>query len=168
MARVIPWVDLVALILQPHEPAGKTSPPVCSGDYPAHPPVATDLWTQRSSGRADALRDMPLYRAFARIDTGGERLPDEKTIFRFSHLFEQHDLAAACLKTINAQLLKRGLMLKAGTRVCSMLLSAPTSTKSSTAIRDLEMHQTTKGNLPDLINCVNQTLNHRCDRMINV
>ncbi len=50
-------------------------------------------------------------------------------ILRFRHLLDQHDLASACLKTINAQLLKRGLMLKTGTVVDATLLSAPTSTK---------------------------------------
>jgi transposase, IS5 family len=58
---------------------------------------------------------------------------------------EQHDLAAACLQTINAQLLKRGLMLKAGTVVEATLLWAPTSTKNSTGERDPEMHQIKKG-----------------------
>lgn len=80
------------------------------------------------------------------IDAGCDRLPDESTILRFRHLLERHDLAAACLQTINGQLLKRGLMLKAGTVVDATLLSAPSSTKNSTGERDPEMHQTKKGN----------------------
>lgn len=55
-------------------------------------------------------------------------------------------MADACLQTINAQLLKRGLMLKADTVVDVTLLSAPSSIKNSSGKRDPEMHQTKKGN----------------------
>jgi IS5 family transposase len=88
---------------------------------------------------------MPLYREFARIDAGCDRLPGESTMLRFRHLLERHDLAANILQTINAQLLKRGLMLKAGTVVDATLLSAPSSTKNSSGERGPEMHQTKKG-----------------------
>ena len=54
MYRVIPWADLVALILS-QAPSGKAGPPtVCSGDDAADPHASTVLWAQRPSGRGVA------------------------------------------------------------------------------------------------------------------
>ncbi len=56
----------------------------------------------------EAFFDTPLYREFA-------RLPDKSTILRFRHRREKHKLAEQILVTVNALLIQRGLLLKAGT-----------------------------------------------------
>jgi IS5 family transposase len=47
---------------------------------------------------------------------------------------------------VNAKLIDRGLLLKAGTVVDATLIAAPSSTKNNSGERDPEMHQTKKGN----------------------
>jgi IS5 family transposase len=94
----------------------------------------------------EALHDMALFREFAQLDAGATRLPDESTILRFRHLLEANNLATQILVTVNAKLIGRGLLLKAGTVVDATLIAAPSSTKNNSGERDPEMHQTNKGN----------------------
>ena len=98
----------------------------------------------------EALHDVSLYCEFARLDTGGMRLPDETpdetTLLRFRHLLEANHLSSHLLVTINATLAAKGLMLKTGTVVDASLIAARISTKNSRGKRDPLMHQTKKGN----------------------
>ena len=94
----------------------------------------------------EALHDGPLYREFAGLDGSVVRLPDETTILRFRHLLEARDLAARMLRAVNDILTSKDLMLRAGTAVDATLIAAPSSTKNEDGKRDLEMHQTKKGN----------------------
>ena len=145
MNLVVPWTELVTLI-QSHAPVSKTGRPPF--------PVSTMLrihFMQQWFGLSDpameeALHDMALFREFAQLDAGATRLPDESTILRFRHFLEAHQLAIQMLASVNARLIDRGLMLKAGTVIDATLIAAPTSTKNSTGERDAEMHQTKKGN----------------------
>ena len=88
----------------------------------------------------ESLHDVPLYRAFAELDAGVSRLPNESIILRFRHLLEKHELRVQLLCTINGTLAKRGLLLKAGTVDDATLIAAPSSTKNSKGERDPEMH----------------------------
>lgn len=94
----------------------------------------------------ESLRDVSLYREFARLDPGAMRLPDDSTILWFRHLLEESNLNIQLLATIKATLATKGLMLKTGTVVDASLIAAYSSTKNSTGERDPEMHQTKKGN----------------------
>ena len=145
MNLVVPWTELTGLI-QPFAPASKTGRPPF--------PIATMLrihFMQQWFGLSDpameeALHDMALFREFAQLDAGATRLPDESTILRFRHLLEANNLATQILATVNAKLIDRGLLLKAGTVVDATLIAAPSSTKNNSGERDPEMHQTKKGN----------------------
>jgi IS5 family transposase len=94
----------------------------------------------------EALHDIALFRAFAGLDAGADRMPDETTILRFRHLLEKHQLSKQILETVNALLKHRGLLLTAGTVVDATLIASPSSTKNKDKARDPEMHQTKKGN----------------------
>ena len=94
----------------------------------------------------EALHDVPLYCAFAGLDAGLTRLPDETTILRFRDLLETHHLAGPMLAAINELLHSKGLMLRAGTVVDATLIAASSSTKNADGERDPEMHRTKKGN----------------------
>jgi len=94
----------------------------------------------------EALHDIPLYREFACLDLGAERMPDDSTILRFRHLLESQQLAPAILNLINELLRSRGLLLKSGTAVDATLIAAASSTKNGSGTRDPEIHQTKKGN----------------------
>jgi IS5 family transposase len=145
MELVVPWGELEALIA-PHAPLGKTG----------RPPVAVRTllrihFMQQWFGLSDpameeALYDVPMYREFAGLDNGLERLPDESTILRFRHLLEANNLSLQILGAVNATLAAKGLLLKSGTVVDATLIAAPSSTKNKDAERDPEMHQTKKGN----------------------
>ena len=142
---MVPWADLTMLI-EPHDPKGKTGRPPFG--------IATMLrihCMQQWFGLADpameeALHDVPLYCAFASVDAGLTRLPDETTILRFRHLLETHHLAGPMLAAINELLHAKGLMLRAGTVVDATLIAAPSSTKNADGERDPEMHRSKKGN----------------------
>jgi IS5 family transposase len=145
MNLVVPWKELTGLI-KPFAPASKTGRPPF--------PIATMLRVhlmQQWFGLSDpameeALHDMALFRDFVQLDAGATLLPDESTILRFRHLLEANNLATQILATVNAKLIERGLLLKAGTVVDATLIAAPSSTKNSSGESDPEMHQTKKGN----------------------
>ena len=148
MNLVVPWAELVSLILPFSAKAGGAK-----GGRPPFP-VETMLrihFLQQWFGLSDpameeSLHDTPLYCEFAHLDPGATRLPDESTILRFRHLLEEHKLSIQLLATINATLATKGMMLKTGTVVDATLIAAPTSTKNDSGERDPEMHQTKKGN----------------------
>mgnify|MGYP002144878034 FL=1 len=147
MNLVVPWSELVSLIA-PHAPQ--------AGTKGGRPPFAVETmlrihflqqWFSLSDpAMEEALYDVPLYREFAGLDVGVDRLPDESTILRFRHLLEAHGLSTRLFDHINTLLAERGLLLKAGTAVDATIIAAPSSTKNDTGTRDSEMHQTKKGN----------------------
>ena len=147
MNLVVPWAELVALIA-PHAPA--------LGAKGGRPPFAVETmlrihflqqWFNLSDpAMEEALYDTPMFREFAGLDMGEDRLPDESTILRFRHLLEAHNLSLQILATVNATLMAKGLLLKQGTVVDATLIAAPSSTKNQDGERDPEMHQTKKGN----------------------
>ncbi|NLR75293.1 IS5 family transposase [Leeia sp. IMCC25680] len=94
----------------------------------------------------EARHDIPLMRAFAGLDAGNDRMPDETTILNFRHLLERHQLAPQQLAAVNALLSQQGLLLRQGTLVDPTLIAAPSSTKNQAGKRDPEMSQTKKGN----------------------
>lgn len=83
---------------------------------------------------------------FVGLDAGETRLSDETTILRFRRLLQAHDLAPQMLVTVDAQLVERGVALRAGTVVDATLIAAPSSAKNASGERDPKMHQTKKGN----------------------
>lgn len=145
MDRVIPWAQLLALIV-PHAPAGKTGRPPFALEVMLRIHLLQQFFGHSDPAMEEALHDIPLYREFAQLDVGTTRLPDESTILRFRHLLEAHDLGAQILEAVNAGLQRQGLLLKTGTVVDATLIAAPSSTQNAKGERDPEMHQTQKGN----------------------
>jgi len=92
----------------------------------------------------EALHDIALFREFAGL-SWDTPLPDETTILRFRRLLEEHKLAPQILGVVNDLLQGKGLMLRAGTVVDAMLISAPSSTKNASGERDPQMKQSQKG-----------------------
>ena len=144
MDEVVPWDALLALI-EPHYPkAGRGRRPY---------PLATMLrlhflqqWYALSDpAMEEALYEISPLRHFARLSLL-DAIPDETTLLNFRHLLERHGLAAKMLVAVNADLSRRGLLLRQGTMVDATIIHAPSSTKNSSGTRDPEMHQTKKGN----------------------
>jgi IS5 family transposase len=144
MDKVVPWEALLALI-EPHYPkAGRGRRPY---------PLATMLrihflqqWYALSDpAMEEALYEIAPLRQFAGLSLL-DAIPDETTLLNFRHLLERHGLAAQMLTAVNADLSKRGLLLRQGTMVDATIIHAPSSTKNSSGTRDPDMHQTRKGN----------------------
>ena len=145
MERVVPWGDLVALIA-PYMPEGRRGRPPFAIEAMLRIHFMQQWFTLSDPAMEKALHDVPLFRDFAGLGGWNDRLPDESTILRFRHLLEEHKLAPDILKTINALLQAKGLLLRAGTVVDATLIAAPSSTKNEGKERDPEMHQSKKGN----------------------
>ena len=96
-------------------------------------------------GMEDPLYEAESVRRFVGLSLS-EALPDETTILNFRHLLERHGLGKGLLEEINADLESQGLRLKEGTIVDASIIEAPSSTKNRSGERDLDMHQTKKGN----------------------
>ena len=144
MERVVPRAQLVALIA-PHAPEGKKGRPPFAVETMLRIHFMQQWFTLSDPAMEEALHDVPMFREFAGLGWDS-RLPDESTILRFRHLLERHKLAEQMLATVNALLIAKGLLLKAGTVVDATLIAAPSSTKNAEGERDPEMHQTKKGN----------------------
>ena len=144
MERVVPWKALLGLI-EPHYPiAGRGRRP-----YPLESMLRVHLmqnWFALSDpAMEEALYEIASLRTFAHLSLA-EPIPDETTILNFRHLLEASDLADDILKTVNAHLARKGLLLKRGSIVDATIIAPPSSTKNSSGERDPEMHKTKKGN----------------------
>ena len=111
MEVVAPWKALLGLI-EPHYPvAGRGRRP-----YPLESMLRVHLmqnWFALSDpAMEEALYEIASLRAFGRLSLS-EPIPDETTILNFRHLLEANDLADDILKTVNAHLARKGLLLKA-------------------------------------------------------
>ena len=144
MERVVPWVELVALIA-PYYPEGKNGRPPFALETMLRTHFLQLWFTLSDPGMEEAFFDTPVYRQFAQLEEFA-RLPDESTILRFRHRLEKHKLAEKILAVVNDLLTQRGLLLKTGTVVDATLIAAPTSTKNKDKARDPEMHSSQKGN----------------------
>jgi IS5 family transposase len=110
MNRVVPWGELVALVL-PHAPEGKRGRPPFPVETMLRIHFMQQWFTLSDPAMEEALHDVPLFREFAALDNWNMRLPDESTILRFRHLLEKHELAAQMLAAVNAVLSSKGLRL---------------------------------------------------------
>ncbi len=144
MEKVVPWAALVELIA-PYYPEGRTGRPPFSLQTMLRTHFMQQWFTLSDPAMEEAFFDTPMFREFAQLEEFS-RLPDESTILRFRHRLEKHKLSEKILATVNALLIERGLLLKAGTVVDATLIAAPTSTKNKDKARDPEMHSSKKGN----------------------
>ena len=144
MEKVVPWADLVALVL-PYLPEGKRGRPPFSPEIMLRIHFMQQWFALSDPAMEEALHDMPVFREFAGLEGWNERLPDESTILRFRHVLEKHKLAAQILQTVNDLLSAKGMLLKSGTVVDATLIAAPSSTKNKSGERDPEMKQSRKG-----------------------
>jgi transposase, IS5 family len=114
MERVVPWSALVELVT-PFASEGKKGRPPFAVQTMLRIHFMQQWFTLSDPAMEEALHDMPLFREFARLDYS-IRLPDERTILRFRHLLEQHQLADQMLATINELLSSKGLLLQGPAR----------------------------------------------------
>lgn len=104
-------------------------------------------WYNLSDPAAEEeIYDRNSFQKFLGIDLLSQKVPDETTILNFRHLLEKHKLQECFFEVVNKRLEVAGLLMKEGTIVDATIISAPPNTKNQKKERDLEMHQTKKGN----------------------
>jgi IS5 family transposase len=145
MNAIIPWQRLLAAIA-PHYPAATRGRRRVPLETMLRIHLLQHFFNYSDPAMEEALYEVPLYCRFAGIDLAVDTVPDETTLCKFRHLLERHRLAEAFLGEINAELGRRGLLLKQGTVVDATLIAAPPSTKNQARQRDPEMSSTKKGN----------------------
>jgi IS5 family transposase len=145
MDQVVPWEALRALVFAVYPKAGDGRPPIeLEMMIRIH---CLQHWFNLSDPSAEeSLNDSVSMRQFAGIDLGRAPVPDETTICKFRHLLEKHDLGKRLFEEIGRHLQECGFQVAKGTIVDATIISAPSSTKNKDKARDLEMHQTKKGN----------------------
>ena len=74
-------------------PEGKTGRPPFAPEVMLRIDLLQQFCGLSGPAMEEALHDVPLYGAFARIDAGITKAPDEGSIPRFRHLLEQHRVA---------------------------------------------------------------------------
>src|SRR5438270_2478193 len=146
MERVVPWVQLVALIDPVYpKPQGAGRPPI--GLERMLRIYFLQQWFNLSDPAVEeALYDSVSMRTFVGIDLGREGAPDETTVCKFRHLLEEHGLGRKLFEEVGRHLQAQGLKVSSGTIVDATIISAPSSTKNASGERAPEMHQTKKGN----------------------
>lgn len=144
MNRVVPWADLVSLIV-PHWGGAQT------GRKPTDVELllrlhCLQLWYNLSDpALEDAVHDRLSFQRFLRLDPLTQKVPDETTVLNFRHLLEKHRLTEAIFARVRGQLEQRGLLVKSGTIVDATILAASSSTKNQDRQRDPDMSSTRKG-----------------------
>jgi transposase, IS5 family len=146
MDRVVPWVELCALI-EPFYPKSDGAGRPALGLQRMLRVYFLQQWFNLSDPAVEeALYDSRAMRAFVGIDLGREGAPDETTACKFRHLLEAHSVGEQIFALVNAHLTACGFSVSRGTIVDATIINAPSSTKNKTKTRDPAMHQTKKGN----------------------
>jgi IS5 family transposase len=145
MDRIVPWSVLSALV-EKHYPKGEVGRPPIGVERMLRIMFLQHWFNLSDPGIEEALYDTLCMRAFAHIDLGRERVPDETTICKFRHLIERCDLSGSIFEAVAMHLAENGIVIRSGTIVDATILDAPSSTKNQAKERDPEMHQTRKGN----------------------
>jgi IS5 family transposase len=145
MDRVVPWVELCALIEPFYPKAGNGRPPI--GLERMLRIYFLQQWFNLSDPAVEeALYDSMAMRSFVGIDLGREPVPDETTACKFRHLLEKHEIGRQLFEQVHAHLEAQGIKVSKGTIVDATIINAPSSTKNASGGRDPDMHQTKKGN----------------------
>jgi len=145
MEQVVPWERLVELI-QPHYPSGKRGRPPVGIERMLRIYFLQQWYGLADEALEDTIYDSQAMRGFARIDLGGQGVPDATTLLKFRHLLEAQDLTQSIFTQVNAMLEEHKLLMREGTLVDATIIAAPSSTKNQSGRRDPEMHQVKKGN----------------------
>ena len=145
MDEIIPWDEWIDVI-KPYYPEGRRGRrPI--GIEKMLRMYLLQIWFNLSDpATEDAIYDSYAMRKFTGIDFISEAVPDETTLCKFRHLLEENGLNKLFFDAINRVMVQTGHMMKGGTVVDATIISAPSSTKNADKARDLEMHQTKKGN----------------------
>jgi IS5 family transposase len=107
MERVVPWSALCALIEPIYPRPGNGRPPV-GVERMLRIYFLQHRFNLSDPAVEEALYDSQAMRRFVGIDLGREPVPDERTVCRFRHLLEDHDLGRHLFDEVQRHLRRRG------------------------------------------------------------
>lgn len=146
MEAVIPWAEMVALIV-PYYPNGRRGRPPRGIETMLRMYLLQCWFNLSDEGVEDAIYDSYAFRRFMRVDfMGDEQVPDATTLCNFRKLMHESGIADQFFRSMKQFLDEHGKLMHGGTIVDATLLDAPSSTKNAQGKRDPEMHQVKKGN----------------------
>ena len=143
--KVVPWQDLCAVIA-PYYPKGENGRPPVGLERMLRIYFLQQWFNLSDPGAEEALYESVSLCRFVGIDLGREPVPDETTILKFRHLLEKHHLGKKLFREVHRHRESQGVKVTQGTIVDATIINAPSSTKNKDKARDLDMHQTKKGN----------------------
>jgi IS5 family transposase len=145
MEQVVPWDELLE-VLKPFYPSGARGRPPIGLERMLRLYFLQQWYGLADEALEDAVYDSQAMRSFLGIQLVTDPVPDATTLLKFRRLLEANDLCATIFETINRHLEQRGLLMREGTLVDATIIHAPPSTKNKNKARDVDMHQTRKGN----------------------
>ena len=146
MNRVVPWEALCAVVEPVYPKVGNGRPPIAL-ERMLRMYFLAHWFNLADAALEEAIYESESMRRFVDIDLGRDRVPDETTVCKFRHLLERNQLGATLFEEVGRHLQAQGLTVNSGTMVDATIINAPSSTKNKDKARDLEMHQTRKGNM---------------------
>lgn len=145
MDDIIPWKVLIDMIT-PYYYSGKRGRPPIPLETMLRMYLVQNWFNLSDLGTEEEIAESYSIRNFLKINFFEQQIPDSTTLLKFRHLIEEHKLPEKIFLEINNILERAGLMMQGGTIVDATIISAPSSTKNHEKKRDIEMHQTKKGN----------------------
>lgn len=145
MDEIIPWGEWVALI-KPIYFDNKVGRPARGIEIMLRMYLLQVWFNLSDEAVEDSIYDSYAMRVFMGLDFMTEQVPDATTLCKFRKLLVENGVSKAFFDTINRCLEENGHMMRGGTVVDATIIEAPASTKNASGTRDLEMHQTRKGN----------------------
>lgn len=147
---IVPWNSLLAVI-EPHYPKGERGHPPIGCLRMLHIYLLQQWYTLADEALEDSLYDIIRLREFVGIGLGREPIPDATTLLEFHHLIEQNYWSATILQALNADLERRGLLMRAGTIVDATLkarigVDAETGVAHTVINTAANAHDITQGN----------------------
>ena len=144
MDRIIPWGEW-KMIIKPYYYLGERGNKPVELELMLRIHVLQNLYELSDMGAMGEVIDSRAFSDFCGVDSSNQ-VPDGDTIGRFRALLVKHGLEEKLFAQVVELLLGKGLILKKGSIVDSTIISAPSSTKNKEKKRDIEAHQTKKGN----------------------
>lgn len=145
MEEIIPWDEWAAFV-EPYYPKGERGRAPRGIEIMLRMYLLQCWFNLSDEGVEDAIYDSYAMRKFMGINFMEEQAPDATTLCKFRHLLEKNGIGARMFTAIRTALEEHGHMMRGGSIVDASIIEAPSSTKNAMGQRDLEMHQTQKGN----------------------
>ena len=144
MEQIIPWAEWEKIV-QPNYYKGERGNKPYPLERMLRIHVVQNLYNLADMAMRHELIDSRAFSEFCGIDSSNQ-VPDGDTIGRFRKLLTDNGLQEKLFDDVVRILESEGLILRKGTIVDSTIIAAPSSTKNKRKERDLEAHQTKKGN----------------------